>query len=140
MMSKLLDLIKLHEGIRSAAYKDSEGYLTIGCGRLIDERLGGGLSEDEIDYLLANDIQRCEDEAMQYPFYPKLDEPRKAVIISMLFNLGKPRFDKFQNMQAALLVGDFNTASNEMLNSLWAQQVGHRANHLSQMMRDGEWH
>jgi lysozyme len=139
-MSKLLDLIKLHEGIRSAAYEDSRGYLTIGCGRLIDERLGGGLSEDEIDYLLANDVQRCEDEAMQYPFYPKLDEARKAVIISMLFNLGKPRFDKFQNMQAALLVGDFNLAANEMLNSRWATQVGHRANHLSQMMRNGEWH
>jgi len=140
MMSKLLDLIKEHEGVVSHAYQDSRSYWTIGCGRLIDERLGGGLSEDEIDYLLANDVRRCEDEAMLYPFYPKLDEARKAVIISMLFNLGKPRFDKFQNFQAALLVGDFHTASNEMLNSLWAKQVGHRANHLSQMMRDGEWH
>jgi len=138
-MSALLNLIKEHEGVVKHAYQDSRGYWTIGVGRLIDEKLKGGLSDDEIDYLLANDVKRCEDEAVTYPFYAKMDEARKAVIISMLFNLGKPNFDKFQNMQAALLVGDFHTASNEMLNSLWAKQVGHRANHLAQMMRTGEW-
>ena len=138
-MSKLLDLIREHEGVVKHAYQDSRGYWTIGCGRLIDEELGGVLSDDEIDYLLANDVKRCEDEAVTYPFYAKMDEARKAVIISMLFNLGKPNFDKFQNMQAALLVGDFNLAANEMLNSRWATQVGHRANHLAQMMRTGEW-
>ena len=138
-MSALLDLIKEHEGVVKHAYQDSRGYWTIGVGRLIDEKLKGGLFDDEIDYLLANDVKRCEDEAVTYPFYAKMDEARKAVIISMLFNLGKPNFDKFQNMQAALLVGDFHTASNEMLNSRWATQVGHRANHLAQMMRTGEW-
>jgi len=138
-MTKLLELIKQHEGVVKHAYQDSMSYWTIGCGRLIDERKNGGLSDDEIDYLLANDVQRCETEAVTYPFYAKMDEARKAVIISMLFNLGKPNFDKFQNMQAALLVGDYNLAANEMLNSLWAQQVGHRANELSQMMRTGVW-
>jgi len=138
-MTKLLELIKQHEGVVKHAYQDSMSYWTIGCGRLIDERKNGGLSDDEIDYLLAHDVQRCEAEAVTYPFYAKMDEARKAVIISMLFNLGKPNFDKFQNMQAALLVGDYNLAANEMLNSLWAQQVGHRANELSQMMRTGVW-
>ena len=140
MMSKLLDLVKLHEGVVSHAYEDSRGYLTIGVGRLIDQKLGGGLSEDEINYLLANDIKRCEDEAMLYPFYAKLDEARKAVIISMLFNLGKPNFDKFQNFQAALLVGDYRLAAAEMLRSRWAEQVKGRAVELSKMMESGEWH
>ena len=139
-MSKLLDLIKHHEGVVKHAYQDSRSYWTIGVGRLIDEKLGGGLSDDEIDYLLANDLKRCEDEAVNYPFYAKMDEARKAVIISMLFQLGRPNFDKFQNFQAALLVGDFQLASNEMLNSLWARQTPNRANELSQMMRSGEWH
>ena len=139
-MSKLIDLIKHHEGVVKHAYQDSRSYWTIGVGRLIDEKLGGGLSDDEIDYLLANDLKRCEDEAANYPFYAKMDEARKAVIISMLFQLGRPNFDKFQNFQAALLVGDFQLASNEMLNSLWARQTPNRANELSQMMRTGEWH
>ena len=98
------------------------------------------MSEDEIDYLLANDMQRCEDEAVTYPFYPKMDEARKAVIISMLFNLGKPNFDKFQKFQAALLVGDYRLAASEMLQSRWADQVKGRAVELSKMMETGEWH
>jgi len=138
-MSALLNLIKEHEGVVKHAYQDSRGYWTIGVGRLIDEKLKGGLSDDEIDYLLANDVKRCEDEAVTYPFYAKMDEARKAVIICMLFQLGRPNFDKFQNFQAALLVGDFQLASNEMLNSLWARQTPNRANELSQMMRTGDW-
>ena len=48
-MSALLDLIKEHEGVVKHAYQDSRGYWTIGVGRLIDEKLKGGLSDDEID-------------------------------------------------------------------------------------------
>jgi lysozyme len=139
-MSKLLDLIKEHEGVVPHAYTDSRGYLTIGVGRLIDEKLGGKLSDDEIDYLLTNDLNRCLEEAATYPWYEAMNEVRQAVIISMLFNLGKPNFDKFQNMQAALLVGDHALASREMLDSRWANQVGKRANELSEMMESGEWH
>lgn len=139
-MSKLIEMIKEHEGVVPHAYQDSRGYWTIGVGRLIDETLGGGLSDGEIDYLLANDIKRCRAEAEQYPWFNKMNEPRQAVILSMLFNLGKPRFDKFQNMQAALLVGDYTLASHEMLDSRWASQVGRRAIEMSEMMESGEWH
>jgi lysozyme len=139
-MSKLIQMIKQHEGVVPHAYQDSRGYWTIGVGRLIDENLGGGLSDAEIDYLLANDIKRCRAEAEQYPWFNKMNEPRQAVILSMLFNLGRPRFDKFQNMQAALLVGDYILASHEMLDSRWANQVGRRAIEMSDMMQSGEWH
>lgn len=139
-MSKLIEMIKAHEGVVPHAYQDSRGYWTIGVGRLIDKSLDGGLSDAEIDYLLANDIKRCRAEAEQYPWFNKMNEPRQAVIVSMLFNLGKPRFDKFQNMQAALLVGDYTLASHEMLLSRWASQVGRRAIEMSEMMESGEWH
>jgi lysozyme len=138
-MSKLIQMIKEHEGVVKHAYQDSRGYWTIGVGRLIDENLGGGLSDGEIDYLLANDIKRCRKEAEQYPWFNKLNEPRQAVILSMLFNLGKPNFDKFKNMQAAMEEGDYMTASNEMLDSRWAGQVGRRAIEMSEMMESGEW-
>ncbi len=139
-MSKLIEMIKEHEGVVPHAYQDSRGYWTIGVGRLIDKSLDAGLSDAEIDYLLANDIKRCRAEAEQYPWFNKMNEPRQAVILSMLFNLGKPRFDKFQNMQAALLVGDYTLASHEMLDSRWASQVGRRAIEMSDMMESGEWH
>lgn len=135
----LIDLIKQHEGFVEHAYKDSEGYLTIGYGRLIDERLGGGISAREAEYLLMNDINQVIETAKKYTFWPNLNEPRKAVIVSMLFNLGQPRFDKFRKTKDAIHAGDYETAANEMLDSMWRKQVGHRAEHLAEMMRTGEW-
>ena len=51
-MNKLKRMLKRHEGKRHFAYRCSEGKLTIGVGRCIDENGGIGLSEEEIDYLL----------------------------------------------------------------------------------------
>jgi len=139
-MSKLIDMIRQHEGVVKHAYEDSRGYLTIGVGRLIDKKLGGGLSDDEIDYLLANDIKRCQAEAKTYEWFAGLNEPRQGVIISLLFNLGKPRFDGFKATQAAIAAGDYATAAEELLDSKWAAQVGKRADEMAAMMFSGEWH
>ena len=56
MTEKLLEMLKRHEGVRSHVYLCSAGYETIGVGRNISES-GLGLSSDEIDYLLTNDIK-----------------------------------------------------------------------------------
>jgi len=132
-------LIKQHEGFVEHAYKDSEGYWTIGYGRLIDERLGGGISAKEAEFLLMNDINQVIEAAKKYTFSDNLNEPRKAVIISMMFNLGQPRFDKFRNTKDAIHAGDYELAAYEMLDSMWRKQVGHRAEHLAEMMRTGDW-
>ncbi len=138
-MDKLIEMIKHHEGVVAHAYKDSRGYLTIGVGRLIDKELGGGLSDDEIDYLLANDLKRCQAEAETYPWFSDLNEPRKACIIGLLFNLGKPRWDKFVKAQARLAEGAYTECAAELLNSRWAAQVGKRAEDTAAMMISGEW-
>ena len=138
-MSKLIEMIKRHEGVVPHAYQDSRGYWTIGVGRLVDEDLGGGLSDDEIDYLLTNDINRCIEEAQAYPWFAGLSEPRQAVVISLLFNLGKPRWDGFKKAQAAIEAGDYGEAASQMLDSRWAAQVGKRAEDMAAMMISGEW-
>ena len=56
-MSKLSDQLRIHEGVRKHVYLCSAGYETIGVGRNIADS-GLGLSDDEIDYLLENDIAR----------------------------------------------------------------------------------
>ena len=61
-MSKLIEQLKIHEGVRTHAYLCSENKITVGVGRNLDSNGGIGLSEDEIDYLLSNDIKRCRDE------------------------------------------------------------------------------
>ena len=138
-MSKLIEMIKRHEGVVPYAYQDSRGYWTIGVGRLIDEELGGGLFDDEIDYLLTNDINRCIEEAETYPWFAGLSEPRQAVVISLLFNLGKPRWDGFKKAQAAIAEGDMAEASRQLLDSKWARQVGKRAHEMAAQLQSGEW-
>ena len=52
---KLIEMLKVHEGVETHAYKCSASKITIGVGRNIDPEGGIGLSEDEIDYLLQNE-------------------------------------------------------------------------------------
>ena len=58
MRYKLIEMLKVHEGVESHAYECSASKITVGVGRNIDPEGGIGLSEDEINYLLQNDIDR----------------------------------------------------------------------------------
>lgn len=128
-----------HEGFRSAAYRDSEGYLTIGYGVLVDERINGGITEREARYLMQNRVHETRLLVnMNWPWTEHLDQIRYEVIINMAYNLGVSRFATFKKMLAALKVNDFKTAADEMLDSKWARQVGVRAKDLAEQMRTGE--
>jgi hypothetical protein len=68
-MNNLIDQLKVHEGSRTHAYDCPAGYITIGVGRNIDPNGGLGLSEDEINYLLRNDIERCYRELDRFSWF-----------------------------------------------------------------------
>jgi len=128
------------EGVRASAYQDSEDYWTIGVGRLIDEKKGGKLSADEIEYLLDNDIDKVINQVIrEVDWYYDLSEVRKEVILNMAFNLGIGGVKKFKNMINALKRHDWDDASREMLDSKWSGQVGQRAIRLSEAMRTDSW-
>ena len=128
------------EGVRSSAYQDSEDLWTIGVGRLIDEKKGGKLSADEIEYLLDNDIDKIINQTTrEFDWYYDLSEIRKEVILNMAFNLGIGGVKKFKNMIGALKRHDWEDAAREMLDSKWSGQVGQRAIRLSEAMRTDTW-
>jgi len=128
------------EGVRSSAYQDSEDLWTIGVGRLIDEKKGGKLSADEIEYLLDNDIDKIINQTTrEFDWYYDLSEIRKEVILNMAFNLGIGGVKKFKNMIGALKRHDWEDAAREMLDSKWSGQVGQRAIRLSEAMRLDNW-
>jgi lysozyme len=130
--------LKADEGTVPHAYQDSEGYWTIGCGRLIDKRLGGGLSDDEINYLLNNDLFRAEKTARAlFAGFDRLSDARKAVLVNMSFNLGQTRLAGFQRLREAVKEQDWEQAAAELLDSKWATQVGQRAVRLANQMRQG---
>tara|TARA_R110000787_G_scaffold100864_3_gene205996 strand:- start:8548 stop:8976 length:429 start_codon:yes stop_codon:yes gene_type:complete len=133
---RLFEQLRFHEGVESKPYKCSAGYLTIGVGRNIEER---GLSEDEIDFLLDNDIEIVMKEVLvKFDWFKNLSEVRKRVVADMIFNLGLPRFSQFKNMIKAIEDEDWTEASEQMMDSKWADQVGSRAQRLRVMMETDE--
>ena len=139
MTEKLLEMLKRHEGVRSHVYLCSAGYETIGVGRNISKS-GMGLSDDEVDYLLENDIVRVIKElSSEYPWFRGLDDVRKDAIIDISFNLGATRLRGFKRALAAMEVADYTTAAKEFLDSKWSRDVKGRATELCYMIETGNY-
>lgn len=139
----LLNQLRRHEGLRLEPYTCSEGYLTIGYGRNIETN---GISEAEAEFMLTNDLIACEKELKDEGWYNQLDETRRAVVLNMAYNLGKPTLLKFSKFIGRLSDNDYEGASKEMITgsdgvseSKWASQVGKRAYELAEQMRTGQW-
>jgi lysozyme len=138
-MSKLVAQLKRHEGVKSHAYKCTADMITVGVGRNIDENGGIGLSDDEIDYLLENDIKRCKQELISLSWFTDLDSVRQDALVNLCFNLGLTRLMGFKNAMAAMAEGDYERAADEFYDSRWAKQVKSRADEVCEMVRTGRY-
>ena len=136
-MSRLRAMLIRYEGLRLKPYRDAESKLTIGVGRNLDDE---GITRAEALMLLDNDIATVRrDVTRAFPWFPGLDPVRKDVVLTMVFNLGLPRFRRFEKTIAAIRAGDWESAAREMLKSRWANQVGKRALELAAMMERGKY-
>jgi len=138
-MTKLIEQLKRHEGVRTHAYKCSANMITVAVGRNIDEDGGLGLSIDEIEFLLENDIRRCKQELILLPWFTEIDSVRQDALVNMCFNLGFTRLMGFKNALTAMSVGDYDKAADEFMDSRWAEQVGLRADEVCEMIRTGRY-
>jgi lysozyme len=140
MKEKLTKQLRRDEGEVLHAYQDHLGYWTLGVGRLIDKRKGGGITSEEAAYLLSNDIDRKQAELVKrIPWVSTLDEVRFAALLNMAFQMGVDGLLKFKNTLGMIRDGDYEGAADGMLSSLWAQQTPERAKRISEQMRTGEW-
>ena len=135
-VDKLIKQLKKHEGVELKPYKCTSNKLTIGIGRNLEDV---GISENEAEYLLMNDLDTYMTAAKTYDWYNGLNDARKAVIVNMLFNMGQTNFNKFLKMKQALDVGDHAEAARQMLESKWAKQVKGRSEELAKQMETGKW-
>jgi len=127
--------LRIDEGVRSSPYTDSVGKLTIGVGRNLTDV---GVSGDEIELMLDNDITSAEKSARKLlPNFDALSDARKAVVVNMAFNLGEYTFSTFQNTLRNIRDGRWEDAATSMLQSKWSTQVGARAQRLADSMRQG---
>jgi len=139
-MDKLIKLLKRHEGVETHVYLCSANRQTIGVGRNVDARGGLGISPDEVDFLLSNDIVRCVKEInKEYVWFGDLDEVRTEAVIDAFFCLGATRFRAFHKMIAAFEIADYKEAAIQMLDSNFAKQTGKRAIELAEMIETGSY-
>jgi lysozyme len=135
LSEKLSERLRSDEGFSATLYYDTEGYLTIGFGWCCEKC---PMRRDEAELRLKNDIKEAIEEASKnFIWFPDLNEARQEVIANMVFNLGIPRFLKFKKTIEAIKIGNWDLAATEMLDSLWAKQVGSRAARLAKRMREG---
>jgi len=127
----IVKFVKEEEGFREKPYLDTLGVPTFGIGFTY-------ITEDEADTILEGRISKIDTQLQdKYEWYNSLNEIRKAVMISMVYQLGFGGVGKFKKFLAAMAEGDYTTAAHEMLDSLWARQTPHRAKRQSDMIING---
>ena len=130
----LKDRIRKHEGCRLEPYEDSLGVMTVGIGRNLRDV---PFSMDEVELMFENDVRRARRGAEGLDFYAHLSEPRRGVIIEMVFQLGATGVSKFRMFRAACMRHDWETAAIEMMDSKWAHQTPERAKELADIFERG---
>lgn len=147
----IIEQLRRDEGVLLYVYDDATGkpicsgdkvigYPTIGIGRLIDLRKGGGITQEEAEYLLQNDIaRRVRELAICLPWINQLDEARHGVLVNMSFQLGTAGLMAFKKTLKYVQDGKYMAAANEMLHSKWAEQTPERAARLAKQMMTGIW-
>ena len=125
----LKENLKKAEGLSLKAYRDSLGFWTIGYGHLIHGEVGCEEREitlDEADAYLDADIKVALDQARGLPEFHSLNDVRRDAVVELVFNLGVDKWKKFVKTRAAIADERWQDASNNLKNSLWYTQVGHR--------------
>tara|TARA_R110002096_G_scaffold137843_1_gene291374 strand:+ start:115 stop:516 length:402 start_codon:yes stop_codon:yes gene_type:complete len=129
----LLNQIKEHEGFRSEVYECTEGYDTIGYGFAIKDLK---LDEDIAELILKRKLDELEERiAGKFSWFSVSPDVVKEVVINMCYQLGVSGFSKFKKTIYLLETEQYEDASIEMLNSLWAKQTYNRAKELSETLR-----
>ena len=144
--------LKLDEGFRAKAYKDTVGIWTIGYGYnleanpqkltagVIANLRANGITEAYAAELLIKEVAAVEKQLKKYiPTWEALVAPRQDVLINMGYNLGVPGLLKFKQTLALIQLHKYAEASDRMLQSLWARQVGNRAVRLANLMKKGAY-
>lgn len=133
--TELAKQLRSDEGVRSKMYKDSVGKWTVGVGRNIEDN---GLRDNEIELMLQNDIADVEkqlDRAL--PWWRNLSDVRQQALANMCFNLGITKLLTFKTTLSHLQSGRYSQAADSALASLWAGQVGQRAQRIAEQIRKG---
>jgi lysozyme len=141
---KVIEQLKIDEGIVHEIYLDHLGYPTFGIGHLVLESdpeygqdVGTPVSEERCLEVFDHDLEVTVNECkVLFPdFDEKLNEVQE-ILINMMFNMGRTRLSKFKKFIGALNEENYDEAANQMMDSRWYNQVGNRSVRLVERMRN----
>jgi len=142
-------LLRWHEGVRSDLYKCTAGKCTIGVGHNLDAKgsreeiafySNNRASLAQIEKWLTQDIEEAQSDLEsafgKEAWYQNLSNNRKCALLDLCFNLGigqkgESGLLEFQKMIGCLKSGNFVAASEQLLKSRYADQVGARADRIA---------
>jgi lysozyme len=124
--------LEADEGFRAGVYVDTTGNQTVGFGRNLNAH---PFTRAEAESWLIQQVAVLDVKFnITFPWYPLLSDVRRRVLVNMAYNLGFGGVLEFRDMLRAIEAKDFAGAAAAMLSSVWAIQVGARADRLSQRM------
>lgn len=145
MINNLKDQLRRDEGEVLHVYPDSKGIRTAGVGHNleahgIDLPLGAKITREQCEKWLDEDAEHAARQVLSCLTWAwKLDPIRLAVLINMAFNMGLGKLCEFKQTLELVRKREYDAAATEMLDSLWAKQVGERAKRLAEQMKTGAW-
>lgn len=149
LLNQATNLIKLHEGYRSKAYKDIYGKITIGYGRNLQGNpptliewnsvlFPDGISQKQAEALLEPQIIAINNWLSKvFSWWNNLTNNRKMCLIDIVFNIGENGFLQFHDTIAALANANYTEAAAQLKNSAWYTQTGQRARNDVLLMING---
>jgi lysozyme len=126
-----LPRLKADEGFRSKAYRDTNGFLTIGYGFNVD----AGITQRGAEALLVAQAQELQETLATYRWYAALDAARQSVCLEIGFNQGLHGLLKYPRMIAALTRQDWEEAAKEC--DVADPKLKPRYERLAQILRTG---
>jgi lysozyme len=139
----LAKVLRYEEGVKPFAYDDATGkkveapigQLTIGVGHNLESR---GLNPLMIEIILQDDMLGAAIGVEQI-FDPadlaKISIPRVVALAALSFQLGTAGLTEFPRMNAAVRMGDWELAAQELMHSLLARQCPDRTKRMAQILR-----
>lgn len=143
-----LDRLKAHlreaEGFRSRPYLDTVGVWTIGYGHALSRNISRSdvatmaWSREDAERALDADVAEAIHGAASFGWWLTLDPVRQAVVVELVYNLGRAGLAKFVKTIGAIQNREYQKAARHLLQSKWAQQVGpSRSGRLARMLETG---
>ncbi len=147
----LFDQLARHEGFSRKVYIDTKGNPTVGIGfnlndqnnkrilaklGITNDNLRKGLTDNQIRSIFDQSLKQAKSDALKFlPNLYSYPTNIQNTVIDMAFNLGLTKLNKFKEFKKSLIAKNYKKASEDMLDSLWAKQVGRRAQYLASLVR-----